>query len=148
MNLTEIKKLNKEMSMQSENFEFFRTLYQHCIKALEMVPDSFIEEVFKNTYETESIVDSITIGETYVRFDVYDKDEEDWKYYDYSVKETPFIFRDISMKIPLDNDEEVVQFYIADSYFTIRDLKRTFGKYLLRFLDNNFYVEVSIKCFN
>lgn len=60
------------------------------------------------------------------------------------------IYRDVSVKIPLDSeeDEDIVQFYIADSNFTVRDLKRTFGKYLRRFTNNEFYAEVSLKCFD
>lgn len=155
MKIAEIKKLNKEMLMQSENFEFFRALYIHCIKALEMVPEDFIKDVFRKTYDTESIISSISIGgktneeSAYVRFEIYDKNDDDWKYCDYSVKCAPFVYRDVSVKIPLDSEEEdVVQFYVADSSFTIRDLKRTFGSYLRRFTNNEFYVEISTKCFD
>lgn len=157
MNLTEIKKINEKISMQSKEMKFFKNLYHNCMTALEMVPDDFIYKVFEEAYLNKRVVGNICFSKdektenTYVTFDILNESNGNSSQEVFVVEGIKFDFCQFSMVIDLINKsmENTVCFLnINSGKFSIYDAKRVFGKYFIKTDDSWDSFAVSTKCFD
>ena len=47
MKISEIRKMNRKIVKNSEDFSFFKSLYQYCVSMIDKVPDSFVNKLLE-----------------------------------------------------------------------------------------------------
>lgn len=144
MKLLDIKNHNEKVEKsESINTAFFKHLYYHCIKTLDMVPIEFI----KDMYHIHMVYFESNENDTIVSFEFNINNWEEDYSHQYTVSdngfnshnfdvffepdESDFVFFDIDLELALNCD------------FTIDKANEIFGKFLVDY--NDIYKLVQIK---
>ena len=152
MKMADIRKLNNEIVKNSEEYVFLKKLYEHCLSVLDKVPESFVNEVLEEANKLQIPMEKMYFYQFYqhntlvtcVSFCGYSEELEEEFDKKIMVDASGFKFRGVDMALYFD-DENTVTFSDGNGYLSEENIKRVFGKKLLR-AECEIY-DVSVKCF-
>lgn len=167
MKISDIRKMNNAIIRNSEDFVFFKKLYEHCVSVIDAVPESFVKEVLEEANQLRVPLQSVCVSQEAevieVSFWGVSRVTEEEFVKIYSTDNSTLDFQNILVFFNFD-DEGTIRFYDNmsecgeyDSSFTEKsqtgfetrfnpeNIERIFGKSLIKHECNSFYVVA--KCF-
>lgn len=168
MKISEIRKMNRKIVKNSEDFIFFKNLYQHCVSVIDEVPESFVNKILEEANRLRIPIQEICVyqKEDGVRVDFIGCSINTRENFEgsfeasYLIGNSTLDFKGVSVYfnffnekiIKFHNNKDAECWYLYDGQrivfkprFSPENLERIFGKNFLQHTNDSFYVLA--KCF-
>lgn len=159
MKISEIRKMNRKIVKNSEDFIFFKSLYQHCVSVIDEVPESFVNRILEQANRLRIPIQEICVyqNDDGVRIDFLGCSINTRENFEgsYLISDSTLDFKGVSVYFNFFN-EKIIKFHnnnkeeswynydgqriVFKPRFSPENLERLFGKNFLQHTNDSFYV--------